>query len=179
MSDTELTVSLPLRVKVELRGLDIKELVQAIRETVDAPCGELLRPMVRAIERRAMAARPDRWVNRGQLTRRVHVSWGTVPIRGTRVRDRLTGATCSLGDRLLQWRPYVRRSVEAVRRACELTVSMSFRAVCHGWRRLTEQRCSVMDFWRMMQGAGQRLVGQENEVHPGFPGNAARILRKK
>ena len=89
MSDTEVTVSLPLRVKVELCGLDIKELVQAIREAVDTACGERLGPMVRAIERRAMAARPDRWVNRGQLTRRVQVSWETAPIRRTRVRDGL------------------------------------------------------------------------------------------
>ena len=89
MSDTELTVSLSLQVKVDLRELDFKGLAQAIREAVDAACGERLGPMVRAIERRAMAARPDRWVNRGQLTRRVQVSWETAPIRRTRVRDGL------------------------------------------------------------------------------------------
>ena len=163
MSDTELTVSLPLTVKVDLRGLDFKGLVQVIREAADAACGELLGWMVRAVERRAIAAQPHRWVNRGPMTRRVQVSWGTVPIRRTRVRDRLTGTTYNLGDRLLHWRPYVRRSVEAVRTACELAVSMSYRAARHWWQRLTGGRCSVMNFWRMVQGAGRRLVRQEGE----------------
>jgi hypothetical protein len=94
-SDTGLTVSLPLRVKVDLRGLDFKGLVQAIGEAATAACSELLGWMVRAVERRAMEAQPDRWVNRGQQTRRVQVSWGTVAIRRTRVRDRITGATYS------------------------------------------------------------------------------------
>ena len=105
MLDTELTVSLPLRVKVDLRGLDFKGLVQAIGEGAAAACGELLGWMVRAIERRAMEAQPDRWVHRGQLTRQVEVSWGTVPLRRARVRDRITGATYDLGDSLLHLRP--------------------------------------------------------------------------
>ena len=88
MSDTELTVSLPLTVKVDLRGLDFKGLVQAIREAADAACGELLRWMVRAVERRAVAAQPDRWVNRGRLTRRVRVSWGTVRKMGSGVIEK-------------------------------------------------------------------------------------------
>ena len=74
MQGTERTVSLPLRVKVNLRGLDFKGLVQALREAADAACGELLGQMVRAIERRAMADQPHRWVNRGPLSRRVQVS---------------------------------------------------------------------------------------------------------
>ena len=156
MSDTELTVSLPLQVKVDLRGLDFKGLVQAIGKAADAACSELLGQMVRAVERRALAAQPHRWVNRGPLSRRVQVSWGTVPIRRTRVRDRITGATYNLGDRLLQWRPYVRRSVEAVRTACELAASMSYRQARHWWQRLTGGRCSVMNFWRMVQGAERR-----------------------
>ena len=74
MSDTELTVSLPLQVKVDLGGLDFKGLVQAIRMATDAACSELLGQMVRAIEQRAIAAQPHRWVNREPLTRRVQVS---------------------------------------------------------------------------------------------------------
>jgi len=163
MLDTELTVSLPLTVKVDLRGLDFKGLVQAIGEAAAAACSEMLAWMVRAVERRAMEAQPDRWINRGQLTRRVQVSWGTVPIRRTRVRDRITGATYNLGDRLLHWRPYVRRSVEAVRTACELAASMSYRAAWHWWQRITGGRCSLMNFWRMVQGVGQRLVRQERD----------------
>ena len=58
MSDTELTVSLPLQVKAELRGLDFKGLVQAVREATDAACSEPLGWMVRAVERRAVAAQP-------------------------------------------------------------------------------------------------------------------------
>ena len=49
MSDTELTVSLPLQVKVDLRGLDFKGLVQAIRKAADSACSELLGWMVRAV----------------------------------------------------------------------------------------------------------------------------------
>jgi hypothetical protein len=146
MLDTELTVSLPLQVKVDLRGLDFNGLVQAIRKTAATAGSELLGWMVRAIERRAMKAQPDRWINRGQQTRRVQVSWGSVPIRRTRVRDRITGATCNLGGRLLHWRPYVRRSVEAVRTACELAASMSYRAARHWWQRMTGARCSLMNF---------------------------------
>jgi hypothetical protein len=110
-----------------------------------------------------MEAQPDRWINRGPQTRRVQVSWGTVPVRRTRVRDRLTGTTYNLGDRLLHWRPYVRRSVEAVRTACELAASMSYRAARHWWQRMTGSRCSLMNFWRMVQGAGERLVRQERD----------------
>ncbi len=171
--ETELTVSLPWRVTVDLRGLDFKGLVQAIGEAAAAASSELLGWMVRAIERRGMEAQPDRWIHRGPLTRRVQVSWGTVPIRRTRVRDRTTGATYNLGDRLLHWRPYVRRSVAAVRTACELATSMSYRAARHGWQRMTGARCSVMNFWRMVQGAGQRLVREERdgvgEIRPQDP----------
>jgi hypothetical protein len=106
MLDTKLTVSLPLQVKVDLRGLDFNRLVQAIGKAAAATYSELPAWMVRAAERRAMGAQPDRWINRGQLTRRVQGSWGTVPVRRTRVRDRITGATCNLGDRLLHWHPY-------------------------------------------------------------------------
>jgi len=102
--------------------------------------------MVRGIERQAMEAQPDRRTPRGPQTRRIQVSWGTVPIRRTRVRDRETGTTYNLGDRLLNWRPYVRRSVEGVRTACELAASRSYRAARYGWMRLTSGRCSLMNF---------------------------------
>src|SRR3972149_5130840 len=80
-SDTELRVSLPLQVKVDLRGLDFNGLVQAIGKAAAATCSELLGWMVRAAERRAMEAQPDRWINRGQQTRRGQVGWGTGRIR--------------------------------------------------------------------------------------------------
>jgi integrase len=137
--DTDLTGSLPLQVKVELRGLDFKGLVQVIGKAATAARGELLGWTVRAIERRAMEARPGRWMNRGQLTRRVPVSRGTVPIRRTPVRDRIREATYNLGDRLRHRRPYppaADRSVEAVRTACELATSLSYRAARHWCARL-------------------------------------------
>ena len=37
MSDTELTVSHPLRIRVDLRGLDFNGLVQAIVEAAGVP----------------------------------------------------------------------------------------------------------------------------------------------
>ena len=55
----------------------------------------------------------------------------------------------------------VRRSVEAVRTACALAASMSYRAARHGWQRITGRRCRVMNFGRMVQGAGRRLVRRE------------------
>jgi hypothetical protein len=129
---TELTLSLPRQVKVDLRRLDFKGLVQAMGKIATAACSELLGWMVRAVQRRAMEAQPNCWINRGPLTRRVEVSWGTVPIRRTPVRDRITGATHNLGDGLLHWRPYVRRSAEAMRTACEPAASMSYRAARPG-----------------------------------------------
>ena len=105
MSDTELTVSLPLTVTVDVRGLDFKGLVEAIQGAAASSCTELLAWMVRAVERRALQGQPDRWINRGQQTRRVQVGWGTVHVRRTQVRERTTGVTYNLGDRLLHWRP--------------------------------------------------------------------------
>jgi hypothetical protein len=52
MSDTERTISLPLRVKVDLRRLDFNGPVQAIGEAATAASSELLGWMVRAVERR-------------------------------------------------------------------------------------------------------------------------------
>ena len=83
--------------------------------------------------------------------------------RAARLHDRITGATYNLGYRLLKWRPDMRQSRQAVRTARELLASMTYRAACHEWRHLTGQRCSVMNFWRMVEGAGQRLVRQEGE----------------
>ena len=163
MSDTELTVSHPMVVSVRVVGLDFNGLVRAIAAEAKRACGELLGQAIRALERRAMAQQPGRWVNRGQPVRQVWVAWGRTAIRRTRVLDRNTGKTYHLGDRLLHWRPYVRRSVEAVRTACELAASMSYRAARHWWQRLTGGRCSLMNFWRMVQGAGQRLVDEERD----------------
>jgi hypothetical protein len=76
-SDTERTVSLLLQVQVNPRGLDFKGLVQATGNAAAAARSEMPAWMVRAIERRAMEAQPDHWINRGPLTRRVQVSWAT------------------------------------------------------------------------------------------------------
>jgi hypothetical protein len=163
MSDTELTVSHSMVLSVRVEGLDFNGLVRAITAEAERACRELLGQAIRALERRAMAQQPGRWVNRGQPVRQVWVAWGRTAIRRTRVWDRHTGKTYHLGDRLLRWRPYVRRSVEAVRTACELAASMSYRAARHWWQRMTGSRCSVMNFWRMVQGAGQRLVREERD----------------
>ena len=139
-------MSLPVTVKVDLRELDFNGLVEVIQKAAPAACSELLGWMVRAIERRVMEAQPDRWINCGLQTRRIQVSWGTVPIRWTWVRDRKTGTTYNLGDRLRDWRPYVRRSAAAVRTACQLPVSMSYRAARHWWMRLIGGTYLVMNF---------------------------------
>ena len=127
MSDTELTVSHPVWIKVDLTDLDFNGLVGAISAAVAQVCNELLGKAMRAVERWAQERQPDRWVNRGQQTRRLRLPWGEVAIRRTRVRDQLTGKTYNLADRLLGLRPYVRRGLHEIRTACELAVSMSYR----------------------------------------------------
>jgi hypothetical protein len=173
MSDTELTVSHPLQVKVDLRGLDFNGLVQAITEAAGRACEELLGQAMRAAERWAMAHQPGRWENRGQQKRMLRVPWGKVTIRRTRVRERGTGKSYNLADRLLGLRPRVRRGVQAVRTACELAAELSYRRACHWWQRLTGLRCSVMTFWRMVQEAGAKLAWRERssvgEIEPGTP----------
>ena len=173
MPDTELTVSHPIVLTVALEGLDFNGVVAAIRQTAAQACGELLGRVLREVERQAQGREPDRWVNRGQATRRLRLPWGEVAIRRTRVRDRQTGRTYNLADRLLGLRPYVRRGVEELQTACELAVTLPYRAACHWWQRLTGLRSSVMSFWRMVQQAGQRLVDQERdevgEIRPRDP----------
>jgi len=173
MPDTELTVSHPIVITVPVGGLDFNGVVAAIRQAAAQVCGEMLGCVLRAVERRARGREPDRWVNRGQATRRLRLPWGEVAIRRTRVRDRRTGQTYNLADRLLGLRPYVRRGVEEVQTACELAVTLPYRAACHWWRRLTGLKSSVMNFWRMVQQAGQRLVDQEQdqvgEIREGDP----------
>jgi len=161
MLDTELTVSQPMVLSVRVEELDFNGLVRTITTEAERVCRELLGQAIRVLERRAMAQQPGRWVNRGQPVRHVWMAWGRTAIRRTRVLDRHTGKTYHLGDHLLRWRPYVRRSVEAVRMGCELAASMSYPAALHWWKRLTGARSSVMHFWRMVQGAGERLVRQE------------------
>jgi hypothetical protein len=173
MPDSELTVSHPIVVTVTLEGLDFNGLVAAIRQAAARACGELLGRLMRGIERLAQSRTPQRWVNRGQATRRLRLPWGEVTVRRTRVRDRQTGRTYNLADRLLGLRPYVRRGVEEVQTACELAVTLPYRAARHWWQRLTGLKASVMSFWRMVQRAGQRLVEQERdevgEIRPSDP----------
>ena len=54
--------------------------------------------------------------------------------------------------------------MEAARTACELAATMPYRAARHGWQRLTGGRSSLMNFWRMVQGAGERLVREERDT---------------
>lgn len=173
MPDTELTVSHPIVVTVALEGLDFNGVVTAIRQAAAQACGELLGRLLRAVERQAQGREPQRWVNRGQATRRLRLPWGEVTVRRTRVRERQTGDTYNLADRLLGLRPYVRRGVEEVQTACELAVTLPYRAARHWWQRLTGLKSSVMSFWRMVQQAGQRLVQQERdevgEIRTGDP----------
>jgi hypothetical protein len=173
MPDTELTVSQPIVVTVALEGLDFNDVVAAIGQALARAGGELLGRLVRAVERQAQGRQPRRWVNRGQVTRRLRLPWGEVAVRRTRVRDQATGCTYNLADRLLGWRPYARRGVAEVQTACELAVTLPYRAARHWWQRLTGMRISVMSFWRMVQRAGQRLVAQERdevgEIRPGDP----------
>ena len=173
MSDTELTVSHPLVIRVDPKGLDFNGLVQAIVAEANRACGELLGQALRAVERWAWERQPDRWANRGQQTRRLRLPWGEVALRRTRVRDRRTGQTYNLADRLLRLRPRVRRGVDEVRTACELAAELPYRAARYWWQRLTGLRTSVMNFWRMVQQAGERLVRRERdeigEVRPGDP----------
>jgi len=173
MRDTELTVSHPVRLKVDLSGLDFNGLVRVIVQEVSRAAGELLDQAFRAVERAAMRWEPDRWINRGQGRRCLRVPWGQVEIRRTRVRDRTTGQTCYLADQLLKLPRYVRRGVDEVRTACELAASMSYRQARHWWQRLTGLRLSVMSFWRMVQRAGERLARHQQrsvgEVRPEDP----------
>ncbi len=163
MLDTELTVSLPMVVRVDIQGRDFNGLVRAIQAAAAEACGELLRQALRAVERRAMQPQPRRWVNRGQQTRRIRLSWGAVAVRRTRVRDRRTGKTYNLADRLLGWRRCVRRGMDVVRTGCELAVALPDRPARYWWQRLTGLRCNRMSFWRMVQRAGPRLVGFEQD----------------
>ena len=173
MPDTELTVSHPIVVTVPVEGLDFNGLVTAIRQAAAQACNELLGRMLRTVERQAQTRTPQRWDNRGQATRRLRLPWGEVTVRRTRVWDRRSGQTYNLADRLLGLRPYVRRGVAEVQTACELAVTLPYRAACHWWQRLTGLRSSVMNFWRMVQQAGQQLVHQEQdevgEIRPEDP----------
>jgi hypothetical protein len=173
MPDTELTVSQPIVVTVALEGLDFNGLVAAVAQAAAQACGQLLGRLMRAVERQAQAREPQRWVNRGQTIRCLRLPWGEASLRRTRVRDRQTNRTYNLADRLLGLRPYVRRGVAEVQSACELAVTLPYRAARHWWQRLTGLKVSVMSFWRMVQRAGQRLVEQEREevgeIRPGDP----------
>ncbi len=74
MSDTELTVSHPVWIKVDLRDADFNGLVEAIRAAAAKACDELWGQAVLVVDRRAQK-RPDRGVNRGQQTRRLRFPW--------------------------------------------------------------------------------------------------------
>lgn len=173
MSDTELTVSHVLTLRVDLRGLDFNGLVRAISEASARACGELLGKACRAVERAAMERLPRRWANRGQQVRTLRLPWGQAQVRRTRVRDRVTGKTYNLADRLLGLVPRVRRGVSEVRTACELAVELSYRRARYWWERLTGMGTSVMNFWRMVQKAGAKLAWHERssvgEIEPGAP----------
>jgi hypothetical protein len=173
MSDTELTVSHPLLISLDPTDVDINALLRTILAEISRAAEELLGQAVRAVERWARDREPNRWVNRGQQTRRLRTSWGEVAVRRTRVLDRHLGETYNLADRLLGWRPRVRRGVDEVRMACELAAELPYRLARHWWQRLTGQHCSVMTFWRMVQQAGERLVFREGdevgEIRPEDP----------
>ena len=97
---------------------------------------------------------PRRWANRGQQVRTLRLPWGQTRIRRTRVRDRETGKTYNLADRLLGLVPLVRRGVSEVRTACELAAEAGFRpggvrpmdgpAVLRPWR------VGVLDGFRVL-----------------------------
>jgi hypothetical protein len=161
MCDTELTVSYPLTISLQVDGWDFNRVVEAVQTAAKRASDQLLGLALREIERRARQQAPGRWVNRGQGKRRLRVPWGEVTVRRTRVRDRRTGKTYYLADRLLGLRRYVRRGLHEVRLACELAVSMSYRLAHHWWQRLTGRQCSRMNFWRMVQEGGRRLVRRE------------------
>ncbi len=173
MCDTELTVSYPLTISVRADGLDFNGLVQMIETTGKRAMGQLLGLALRAAERQARQREPDRWVNRGQAERRLRVPWGEVTLRRTRVRDRQTGKTYNLADRLVGLRRYVRRGIHEIKLGCELAVSTSYRQAHHWWQRMIGRQCSVMTFWRMVQEGGKRLVRRERdevgEVRRGDP----------
>jgi hypothetical protein len=88
MPDTELTVSHPIVVTVPVEGLDFNGLVAAIRQAVAQACGELLGRLRRAVERQAQGREPDRWVNRGQASRRLRLPWGEVTVE-TQINRRM------------------------------------------------------------------------------------------
>jgi len=96
MSDTELTVSHVLALRVDLRGLDFNGLVRAISEASARACGELLGKACRAVERAAMARAPRRWENRSQQKRTLRLPWGQTRIRRSRRRWRPTLARMNL-----------------------------------------------------------------------------------
>jgi len=164
MVDTELTVSQLLRVRVRLAEVDFNGLLQALEAAAAETCRALLGTLVRAVERTALARQPRRYENRGQQTRHIQTAWGRVAVRRTRVRDRHTGRTYNLADALLAWPKHVRRDPRFLfSTACELAVTLPYRGACHWWKRLTGQKSSVMNFWRMVQSGGQALVRQERD----------------
>ena len=69
MSDTELTVSLPLTVTVDVCGLDFKGLVEAIQAAAASSCTELLAWMVRAVSRPQATTAPGRVPPAGRMAR--------------------------------------------------------------------------------------------------------------
>lgn len=177
MSDTELTVSHALWIKLDLRGLDFNRLAAAIQAEAARAAGVLLGEAMRAIERQARAREPDRWVNRGQSVRKLALPWGQTAVRRTRVKDLRTGQTYNLADRLLGLRPYVRAGAETIRTACELAAVLPYRQARHWWSRLTGLKMSLMAFWRMVQRAGAALAahqeGSVGEIRPGDPAPVA------
>jgi len=74
-----------------LEELNFNGLVRAITTEAERACRELLGQAIRALERRAVAQQPGRWVNRGQPVRHVWVA-----IRG-RYLDGLRAALASRG----------------------------------------------------------------------------------
>jgi hypothetical protein len=163
MWDTRLTVSHPLTITIEAGRTDFNGIVEAIQAAARQASGELLGRAMREVERWAVGQAPGRWENRGQQRRTLALPWGRTTLRRTRVRERQTGKTYNLADRLLGLPRSVRLGTEAVRTACELAICLSYRQAHFWWQRLTGLRCSLMHFWRLVQRGGRRLVQREDD----------------